>query len=282
MDNSVNTNIKNMFSDLFSRSRVPHAVLIEGGSKADRSTAAEYLAQWAVCRGDDPPCGECRDCIKCLAHSHPDIIIPQSSGKTNIVNIDSIRNIIMDASIISNEADTKVFIIHEADSRMTDISQNAFLKILEEPSQSTLFILTCESSSRMLSTVLSRVQVFTLSTKKTTDEHTAALAQDITDGLLSANESKLLFACAKLNSHDIFKDVLFVVSEQLRLGLSEAVGMKTDNQTATAFAGRITKSKIIALIELTSKAVLRADRNVNFTILTTWLCGEYRRILWQK
>lgn len=274
--------ITDMFSLAFSSGRMPHAVLIEGSDSELRQQAVRYLSMYAVCSSKKRPCGECKNCQMAKANAHADIYTPKLSGKTNIISVDAIRELIKDASIIPNEADTKVFILPDVDKSMAEISQNAFLKILEEPPQSTLFILTAESSKSMLSTILSRVQVFSLKNENSIDEETDILAQDIINGILDLSEAKLLYATAKLSNRQQYKDVLGVVSEYLRQGLSHAIGTQAQGDVAQAISKKLTKSRIIALIEATSKAIIRADRNVNMALLCTWLCGEYRRISWQR
>ncbi|MBQ8860350.1 MAG: hypothetical protein IJ015_03310 [Ruminococcus sp.] len=273
---------KELFSNILSSNRMPHAVLIEGGSKEERQNAVDFLSKSAVCSGTTPPCGVCKNCVKAQKNSHPDIYTPKLSGKTNIISVEAVRELIKDSSIIPNDADTKVFILYDTDKCMPEISQNAFLKVLEEPPQKTLFILTAENSKKMLSTILSRVQVFSLKNEDDTNEEIDELARDIINGIVSLSEDKLLFATAKLNNRVIFKDVIKRVSEYLRQGLSISVGNKNSSKEAQAIAKKLTKSRIISLIELSSKAIIRADRNVNMTLLSTWLCGEYRRISWQR
>ncbi len=279
---AFDTQITEIFSNAISARRLPHAVLIEGGTNEKRQQAVQYLSQVAVCSSNKKPCMECSNCIKASHNSHSDIYVPKLSGKTNIIRIEAIRDLIKDASIIPNEADTKVFILYDVDKTMSDIVQNAFLKILEEPPQSTLFILTAESSGRMLPTILSRVQTFSLKNETSVDENIDALAREIIDGILSPNEVKLLYATVKLNTKPLFKEVLCFVCEYLRMGLSKSVGADIGDKKACAIAKKLTKTKIIALIELSSKAIIRADRNVNMTLLNTWLCGEYRRISWLR
>ena len=43
-----------------------------------------------------------------------------------------------------------------------------------------------------------------------------------------------------------------------------------------------TKGKIIEMIELTDSSAIKIKQNININLLTTWLCGEYRRISWQR
>ncbi len=273
---------KEQFCDILNSRRMPHAVLIEGADTNTRKEVAHFLSKGAVCSGEFRPCETCKDCIKASKNSHPDIYTPKLSGKTNIINVDSVRELIKNTSIIPNEADTKVFILYDVDKCMPEISQNAFLKVLEEPPQSTLFILTAESSKKMLTTILSRVQVFSLDIKNEIDEEIDSLAQEIIKGILALSEEKLLYATAKLSNRVLFKEVLKRVCEYLRQGLCYSVGVQNQSDIAYSIAKKLTKQRIIGLIELSSKAILRADRNVNMALLTTHICGEYRRISWQR
>ncbi len=274
--------VKELFSDLISFNRMPHAVLIEGGNESLRKEAATFLSHYAVCSESNRPCGVCKNCVKAKANSHSDIYTPKLSGKTNIINVDSVRDMIKNASVIPNEADTKVFILMDVDTSLPEISQNAFLKILEEPPLRTLFILTAKSRKKLLSTILSRVQTFTLYNEDVYDEETIIMAKEVIDGILSVSEAKLIYATAKLTDRVRFKEVISLVCEYLRQGLSCSVGNKSDDDTALSISKKLTKTKIIGLIELTLKAIARADRNVNMTLLCTWLCGEYRRISWLR
>lgn len=275
-------NIRGIFSTLVDSGRIPHAVLIEGGDEGARTEAVKFLSKYAVCKSDNRPCEICSACKKAENLAHSDIYTPALSGKTQSISINAIRDLIKDASIIPNEADNKVFILYDVDKKMSEIVQNAFLKILEEPPLASLFILTAENSKALLQTILSRVQVFSLKNENTIDEEIDTLAKEIVKGIISPSELSLLYATAKLMDRNKFKETLKTVSEYLRLGLNKSVGVDINNDTAVALAKKLTKSRIINLIELTSKALIKADRNVNMTLLTTWLCGEYRRISWQR
>lgn len=79
----------------------------------------------------------------------------------NSFHVDTVRNIINDAYIQPNEADYKIYILANAHC-MNQNAQNALLKILEEPPKYVVFILTTNSKSALLSTVLSRSVCVTL------------------------------------------------------------------------------------------------------------------------
>ena len=57
---------------------------------------------------------------------------------------------------------------------------------------------------------------------------------------------------------------------------------ETDSELAKNTAARLTKGQIIELIEITNQARIKIKQNISIHLLTTWLCGEYRRISWQR
>ncbi|MBQ1716861.1 MAG: hypothetical protein II025_03070, partial [Ruminococcus sp.] len=56
----------------------------------------------------------------------------------------------------------------------------------------------------------------------------------------------------------------------------------SDKELARKLASKLTRKKIIEMIELTDSCDYKLRQNSNINLLTTWLCGEYRRILWQR
>ncbi|MCR5763431.1 MAG: DNA polymerase III [Treponema sp.] len=74
-----------------------------------------------------------------------------------------IRNFSMWARLSSNNG-KKVIIIENADC-MADSARNALLKILEEPPEETVFILTTTNRGAMLPTILSRVRTYNFFTR---------------------------------------------------------------------------------------------------------------------
>lgn len=130
--------------------RVPHALVIDGGTFESRLRCAKELAAALL--------GETQ---KVMADIHPDVITVLPEEKKKTLSVELIRKMRDDAYIIPNENERKVYIIGKAEL-MQDYAQNALLKILEEPPKYANFILLCDTHSSLLGTVLSRVAVFTL------------------------------------------------------------------------------------------------------------------------
>ena len=150
-----NEKVIDRLSKLMESGRFPHALIIEGEEGIGKKTLAKDIACALVCRGNDKPCGECSQCKKAIGAIHPDISEYIPAGTANSFHVDTVRNIINDAYVQPNEADYKIYILGNAHC-MIQNAQNALLKILEEPPKYVVFILTTNSKSALLSTVLSR------------------------------------------------------------------------------------------------------------------------------
>ncbi len=151
-----NSEVIGRLSTMLSQSRLPHAIIIEGAPGSGRRTLAKMIARAAVCTGDNPPCGRC-SC--CRAEQAPDIsfVLPEKS----IIKVDAIRDVRENAYIKPTQSNKRVFIIPDA-PLMNPQAQNALLKVLEEPPEAAMFIMTCEYTRQLLGTVVSRSAVFSL------------------------------------------------------------------------------------------------------------------------
>ena len=137
----------------FLSGRLSHATLFSGESGIGKKTFARLLAQGLLCSGNgDKPCGECRDCRRFLARTHPDALFPAPLAKEKTIRIDALREMIDALSRHSLEGGKRVILIENAE-RMTPQAQNCLLKTLEEADEGTYFLLTCdiESLGRALS-----------------------------------------------------------------------------------------------------------------------------------
>lgn len=95
--------------------------------------------------------------------SHKHLLKPEKNEtvdlESGIINVQHIRDLYNDARV---KRQKPFFVIIKSAETMTVQAQNAFLKLLEEPSKSVYFILLAHDSTRFLPTLLSRAQHITI------------------------------------------------------------------------------------------------------------------------
>lgn len=276
--------VKNALSALDNHGKIPHAIVIESKNREIALEAARFLSMYVVCTEENKPCGACAQCRKAGSKAHADISYAYPEKKSKSYSIEQMRSIAKDVYIRPNEAQAKVYVFEEADNRLTAIAQNAFLKLLEEPPQNVYFILLCESVQKLLVTILSRCTVVRLKNEIKLDRPAIENAEKIVGGIVSSREYDLLLALNALTDKEKADDTLTAVRLILRDALAVSAGSNAlfNENLGKTLASRFTKGKIIKMIELTEDAAIKIKQNINLNLLTTWLCGEYRRISWQR
>ncbi len=165
-----------LLTTLLRNGTIPHALLLTGIDGIGKRSAAVALAMACNCLSPDSehlfqderslrttqnrldrtdPCGGCRSCRKIQSGNHPDIIIVEPSGQ--FIRIGQIRALCHTLAMKPFEARCRVVIISDSQS-MNPAAGNALLKMLEEPPDRTILILTARQSSDLLPTIVSRCQ----------------------------------------------------------------------------------------------------------------------------
>ncbi|MEX0849222.1 MAG: DNA polymerase III subunit gamma/tau [Candidatus Dependentiae bacterium] len=98
------------------------------------------------------PCLQCVSCTSMIAGKHPDFIEMDAASHTGV---DNVRQIIDASSLMPLMGRKKIYLIDEA-HMLSKAAFNAFLKILEEPPASVLFILATTDPEKIIETVRSR------------------------------------------------------------------------------------------------------------------------------
>ncbi len=262
--------------------RLPHAVILESRDTTQANAAAKELAKISVCSSSGKrPCGKCLNCVKAEEDIHPDIYKVKITDKKQAVGVGEIRNLISDCYIKPNEAASKVYIISD---KMTAEAQNALLKILEEPPQNVRFIITCESSTTVLKTVLSRSTLFKLSAEqiKSADEldkKAEELAVEIANVIPQNTEMPLLSSLSKLGKDKALAQKVF---EKISLFVSIALEEKfipTGKQPPhiRELARVLRKKSLVSLLDVTAQAQKMLAQNCNMNLLATWYCAKIRQ-----
>jgi len=125
--------------------------------------AALATASSLNCQTDTTACGSCSSCLLYAAGNHPDLhIIKLPEGKRQIV-IEQIREEVLGRAYLKPMTGvTSTFIVQDA-HLMNMNASNAFLKTLEEPPQTSHFILITPDRDSVLPTISSRCQTLAFS-----------------------------------------------------------------------------------------------------------------------
>jgi DNA polymerase-3 subunit delta' len=196
--------IANLETDLAS-GNVSHAYLFVGPEHLGKSTVARWFATELLTRGLDPEDKAAAEAqIERLIHrdflsldklwiedqSEDLDEIAESSNiqqshrwkspamRSDVISIDDVR-VIQERVYETGEGARRVCFIRDID-RLQDAAANAFLKILEEPPEGRVFILTTSSDSLLLSTIVSRSRV--LRFDRVADADIARLLSHVPEG----------------------------------------------------------------------------------------------------
>lgn len=96
--------------------------------------------------------------LECKEKRHPDLHMYKPEGKMALHSIASIKNFIDEMHLPPYQAKRKVFILYDAE-RMLNVSSNALLKTLEEPSSDATVILLSSYAKTLLPTIVSRCSI---------------------------------------------------------------------------------------------------------------------------
>lgn len=285
-DIGIKNSLAENLDELIKKERLPHAIMLRGGSEALRQRLSLFLAEAFVCEGDGKPCGKCSHCIKAQSGSHPDIITadPSAQGEKTF-KIVLVREIKDDAYIIPNEAQSKVYILRSAD-KMNIQAQNALLKLIEEPPEYARFILECDSSAAMLETIMSRVTLFDLGAdtdeisdelRKKADETAARLAEAI----LKPTEYEFMKITAEFEKDkNLFEPTLpalqLIFRDAVVLKAGSSVTLSDHADISRQAASKLTLNSLMKLTRAIDGFRECINRNANKNLLITRFCAVMR------
>jgi DNA polymerase-3 subunit delta' len=168
---------------LYNNGTLPHALIFAGPMGVGKSTMAFRFARFLLAQGSgdagqdslfgNVPAAPTNMSVpaddsvfrRVASGGHPDLrtierpIDEKKGTRKGVVDIDSIRTITPFLHMSASEGGWRVVIVDEADM-MNRQSQNAILKILEEPPPKAMLILICNRLGAMIPTIRSRCRTF--------------------------------------------------------------------------------------------------------------------------
>jgi DNA polymerase-3 subunit gamma/tau len=159
IDNSL---VKEKLKKILSTNQFPHALLLAGPKGTGKTSTARIIAKVVNCKKVNfpnkdivNPCNECDSCKAIDNSTSPDVVeIDAASNR----GIEEIKKLIKESSFIPMISRYRIFIIDEA-HMITNEGFNAFLKTLEEPPKSVIFILATTNPEKIPTTIRSRTTI---------------------------------------------------------------------------------------------------------------------------
>lgn len=145
--------------------RTAHSLIFYGEKGSGRKLMADYYTSQLLCEApvEGEPCGVCRSCRNVSSMSHPDVTYVPTEGKLEGYTVKIARAVINDAFVKpNNSTGRKVYIFRDC-RKMSVLTQNMLLKLIEEPPDHAYFIFTAESKYEFLPTIISRCVCFGVS-----------------------------------------------------------------------------------------------------------------------
>ncbi len=261
---------KNRIDALLNANHLPHAIIIEGdGDK--KLSLAKYLAKAFLCEEKATGCNSCKSCHLVDVGTHPDILtIAPSSPKSKIHAVEKFQelsNEIMLAPFMSNGR-----VVHiTAGEILNDRCQNTMLKILEEPPNNLLFIITTTNTSNLLDTIKSRAVTFNIDGSEN-EEH-AELKEIAKKIFNKAEQGKRYEILVELNKISDRAELDLLVLFIKQMAVDKLKGKQMGE--ASSFSDKRLNNIVINLSELKRKMDLNPNKKLLYAVICDYLTANY-------
>src|SRR4051812_6456762 len=194
------------------------------------------------------PCGKCESCVSIASATSMDVIEMDAASNNSVDDIRDLREKVAYAPVSGRH---KVYILDEA-HMLSPQAWNAFLKTLEEPPPSTIFVLATTEANKVLPTVVDRCHRFDF--KRPTAEQVAGVLRRV----------------AASESIEIGPEAIALIARHATGSFRDALG--TLEQLVTYSGTRIELDDVLAVLGV-------ADAELLFGALDAVAAGDARAAL---
>ena len=230
----------------------PQVLLFDGGTELERRSMAKYWASLNLCPNltENGPCLKCPTCLQINEDSHLDILAfdgyiskkedEDSPGFYRTFNAENARNLKLVLRDAPHGRYRIVFFTGIVASRAE--APNALLKVLEEPSPYTLFVLLVPQRAQILPTLVSRSFCLTLPWPWQANNETADLAKLMQSMAAFLNDREDFLA--KISSKNVLtltmaQDFLVALQKTIIRILSNEIETPLDHELANLSAFKL-------------------------------------------
>ena len=158
--------------------QLSHAYIIEGSDKAERMKFALEFCKGVFCgKATGLGCDDCINCNKISHRNHEDIYFVEQSNKTGY-SVEDVKDLSKKLNLKPATGDKNIAVLEDAE-RISEIGQNKMLKMLEEPSGSSVILLLTANSENLIDTIISRCIIIKLNQEVNVSNRQRAKALEI-------------------------------------------------------------------------------------------------------
>jgi DNA polymerase-3 subunit delta' len=147
--------IEQSLLDNFNNSKLYHSLLFLGNVGIGKFSLALSLASKIILFSSS---NKNEDLLKIQSRSHPDLLIIRKEKDKQSISIDAVQKLHQYLSLSAAISEHRVIIIDAIDD-LNRTSNNALLKILEEPPQNVFLFAINHNTTKLMDTIKSRCQI---------------------------------------------------------------------------------------------------------------------------
>jgi DNA polymerase III subunit gamma/tau len=170
--------ITNTLKNAIKSHHMAQAFLFCGPRGVGKTTTARILAKTINCTNLSPNIEACNKCESCMSFNNGQSLNIFELDAASNNSVEDIRNLVDQVRYVPQSGKYKVYIIDEV-HMLSASAFNAFLKTLEEPPSYAVFILATTEKHKIITTILSRCQIFDFNRISVDDaaKHLAGIAE---------------------------------------------------------------------------------------------------------